>query len=464
MEEAGYNQRYHLTWMASSRRWRKKYKAVVYYFPAKPNETKEISYRRCWQEWLEKKTEIDGEAYSKDRILWEHLLDYVSEGREKAEEENSRSGWTLSNNWLNTIRYAIEHQLPFPVTPSPEETKLGNVMDGTALLGDQADPRQTIGPPPWELATRTPKESVGANATEFLEMVEKRSQNGEVSAAWYDSLQRGVVEFKNWIGEHTPVTSINGKILESYRANISEHVSTGRWSNHTGKDFWSVGKQFIKWLWEVEALESLPRNFSRLRWEVAPKAIETFGTAQLTLLLGEATGPLRLHLLLMANCGFGQTDIAELQPDEVNWSEGRIIRKRSKTAQWEGVPVVNYTLWDETLKLLKQYKTTDAEHVLLTSQGKPLRSTRLEGGKVKKADSIKLAFRRLRDKLDNDPGKPMKLIRKTCASLLAEEYDESLAAHFLGHAPRSIAGKHYIKPSQDKFDEAIKWLGKQFGY
>ncbi|NTV80798.1 MAG: hypothetical protein HGA24_05170, partial [Candidatus Aminicenantes bacterium] len=68
----------------------------------------------------------------------------------------------------------------------------------------------------------------------------------------------------------------------------------------------------------------------------------------------------------MLNCGMTQKDVSDLLVSEVDWDEGRIIRKRSKTADVENVPVVNYLLWPETIRLLRQERAAAAaDHVLL---------------------------------------------------------------------------------------------------
>jgi hypothetical protein len=35
---------------------------------------------------------------------------------------------------------------------------------------------------------------------------------------------------------------------------------------------------------------------------------------------------------------------------------------------------------------------------------------------------------------------------------------------YLGHAPRTITQRSYVPPDVEKFDEAINWLGQQFGF
>ncbi len=58
--------------------------------------------------------------------------------------------------------------------------------------------------------------------------------------------------------------------------------------------------------------------------------------------------------------------------------------------------------------------------------------------------------------------RPLKLLRKTAASRLGQHREHSrYAQHFLGHAPRTIAEKHYVRPYEEQFDNAIRWLGEQ---
>jgi integrase len=166
----------------------------------------------------------------------------------------------------------------------------------------------------------------------------------------------------------------------------------------------------------------------------------------------------------MLNCGMTQKDISDLHVGEVDWAEGRIIRKRSKTADFDSVPEVNYLLWPETLRLLGQERAADSQDcVLLNSAGARLWFESLdERGKYQKNDNIKNAFDRLRKKVGIN--KPLKSLKKTSATMLRNESRfQGTYAHFLGHAPQSIADKHYTQPSQELLDQAIQWLGIEFG-
>src|SRR5262249_39380036 len=149
----------------------------------------------------------------------------------------------------------------------------------------------------------------------------------------------------------------------------------------------------------------------------------------------------------------------------VEWNEGRIIRKRHKTQDEANVPTVNYKLWPTTFDLLKQWRS-GGQTVLLTKTGRLWAFDELverpDGSlKVRQTDSIATNFNRLREALGID--RPLSALRKTAASEL-DGHDEfaRYAEHFLGEAPSRIANKHYVTPSQDRFDAAVAWLGTQF--
>jgi integrase len=60
---------------------------------------------------------------------------------------------------------------------------------------------------------------------------------------------------------------------------------------------------------------------------------------------------------------------------------------------------------------------------------------------------------------------PLKLLRKTSASLLDRHAEFGrFVQHFLGHAPQTVATTHYVRPAQDRFDEAMMYLAKTYGF
>jgi integrase len=186
-------------------------------------------------------------------------------------------------------------------------------------------------------------------------------------------------------------------------------------------------------------------------------------------IIDRATGQLQLHLLLMANCGMTQKDIADLQQNEVDWEKGRIIRKRSKTKNQKSVPTVSYKLWPDTLALLRVYGSSQGGRVLLTRRGNRWVFAEFDEklGKLVSSDPIATNYDHLRRKLKKE-GKEvgtLKLFRKTSATLLynSDEYSTCVGA-FLGHAPDSIITRHYAHTSAEKLDKAVAWLATQYGF
>ena len=170
----------------------------------------------------------------------------------------------------------------------------------------------------------------------------------------------------------------------------------------------------------------------------------------------------RLAMLLMANCGMTQKDISDLQHSQVDWADGRVIRKRSKTKTEKTVPTVNYKLWPETFALLKKCRSAHPKLVLLNEDGGTLK-TEGYAGKLKKSDCIGRQYKRDCKVLGIEHSEPLKRIKKLSCTLLEDEFDEATSTYFLGQSPRSIKDKHYKGTGKPvaRFDAALEWLGKR---
>ena len=259
-------------------------------------------------------------------------------------------------------------------------------------------------------------------------------------------------------------------MLSNYRDHLEGRIGHG-FSHRYAKDHLQAVKQFVRWCWEQELIV-LPRILESRDFAIAvpEKRVEVFTQDEIKRLLGGANDTTKLYLLLMLNCGMQQQDIADLRQEEVDWKAGRITRKRSKTGDHKNVPEVSYLLWEETFRLLMEHRSDHPTLALTNRNGTPLKTEEIVKGKVKKIDNIRSAFNRVVRKLADkdkttDPvkiDKPLKLLRKTAASKLAEhEAYGRFAQHFLGHAPSTVADRHYIKPNGGQFDNAMHWLGEQ---
>lgn len=230
----------------------------------------------------------------------------------------------------------------------------------------------------------------------------------------------------------------------------------------TASSYLRASRLFVRWCVDMGLLDE-PRNLSRLSVRTQQRAVQTLTRGVLETVLENSSRRTRLYILLGLNCGMTQVDIARLTAAQVDLPAGTITRKRSKTGTHAGVPTVRYRLWGLTRELLDEFGDRRAETLLRNKHGRALVWDEL--------DPVK-GFRRPHDNIDTCWRRAslgvttltFKFLRKTGASMLASHGEYAFyAAYYLGHAPATTADRHYVRPSDVKFDEAILWLGQQFG-
>jgi integrase len=489
---------YQMSWDGKNRRWLKEYRGKKYSVSCRQlnaPETKEGSYQAANAWWINKKKELDDAARPTPRALLplEDLaagligkpdlsdpLDVISLLREQAAKgrlelerlkikgkEIDAEDVTEDGMRREAIAWALRDLAQKLVNGEPLPAPLLNTLP-PARVQQLETGRQAIR---GEYATDADK-TVSAHIDRWLAMRQAKVATGERAAKAEDNFRIHLNHFKDFIGGQADVASINAKVVEDYylwchqkvQQRHSDPAGKAGWSSVYAQKAYSIARQFIKHLGRIEAIDQLPRNLDSpdYRFENGLKAVKTWTVEEFKAALAAATGQTRLHLLLMANCGMTQKDVSDLRDDEVDWEKGRITRKRSKTAKHKDVPVVSYRLWPETFALLKQHRSGQ-ERVLLTESGQPWVWQELVNGKKRGSDNFRSNFTHLQDKLKGF-NKPPKLLRKTAATLLDSHPEYSrYSTLFLGHSPRSIADRHYIKPSQEQFDEAVLWLGRQLG-
>jgi len=393
-----------------------------------------------------------------------------AEGRPKWRKIYHGKMFTFRGDYDDAVKSWHRKLVELEADPPQDELHEGNGRtDGRSwrsrLSEAEAGGRERSGA--TEEAT-TPRTIAGA-VDAFLVRQRARASAAQISAGRYANLQRCVKHFAQFIGGRFGVDRINGAVLEAYHTSIMEKVGNG-WSPEYAQSYMAAAKQFVRWLDHNELIDRLPRNIGSkdLGITIPPHKIKTFAVEEIRTLLAHAPERTRLFLLLMLNIGATQKDISDLRPDEVDWTKGRIVRKRSKTRNSGGVPTIEYPLWSETFDLLRKYGEREGERVLRNEDGKPLKVEELRGGKVTKIDNIAVAYHWFCTKLKTKgllkAKKPLKLLRKTSPTLLQKNPAYAhCAAHFLGHAPRSVADKHYVAIDQATFDKAVLWLGEEYG-
>jgi integrase len=312
----------------------------------------------------------------------------------------------------------------------------------------------------------TPEKTVHALADRWRKGQQSQVEAGVMSAARAGNNKNAVAFFVNYLGAQSDVGGIDADKLEGFYHHLLGRLrSPARpdgLSVRYAVDILSVAKQFVRWAWSVNALE-LPKNIGKKFRLGTTLRTPIFWTAdEFRLALSESPGKLKAALLVMANTGGTQGDVSDLLDAEVDWKAGRIIRKRSKTRNEAGVPVVNYRLWDSTFSFLKQYRS-GGERVFVNEAGGPLLSTRLrDDGQLVKSDALANMWDRVRAR--TGLRKTLKGLRKTGASVLAtHEVYGRFDKLYLGHSPEMMADRHYTAPPQELFDEAVSWLGARLG-
>jgi hypothetical protein len=306
--------------------------------------------------------------------------------------------------------------------------------------------------------------TIGDAAKKYISGKQDESRSGTRSADGADNIRRWLQKFVAFAGELTAIDQINFDLWERWQRACKAKSKTMQ-TEEGAKDY-GTSKAFLKWLWKQD-LVTPPKNvddkMSFTRWEAQ---IETYSNADIKKTVELATGQLKLHLLLMLNCGMTQKDISDLLKTQVDLQKGVIKRKRSKTKDNTKTPLVSYQLWASTLAELKTHISKHPTLALTTKSDQAwCRKETTESGKIKKADNVATLWKNLKD---TNPTaeflKTLKAFKKSSASLLRNnprfaEFHE----YFLGHSEKTIAGRNYAKLDQTTFTTAIKWLGEQYG-
>jgi site-specific recombinase XerD len=396
----------------------------------------------------------------RDPALWKatkELGEYIANNR-----------FTISNGGVNSEpkNTILEHDFQKPTSVGHVPVVIIPAERGGVDTIGQLDIERLIWRDRVEVAQRSvgsENKSVDSHIRNFLNS--KSSGNGarSISLSRVNILRHHLEIFRDWLGIGAVVDKIRSKELIRYHQHLVEQIAARRIASSTADDRLSSVKSFVRWLWQIEAIEQLPRVLSQhtkiLEIGKSRCSIETFTETEIATLFKAASISTRLYLMLTLNTGMTQKDMADLVHDEVDWDEGRIHRKRSKTRQFKNVPNVSYQLWPETRSLLSRLRSEcSAKRVLLNRRGEPILTERIDAfGKFKKSDNVRRAFSRLRQKTQIN--KPFKSLKKTSASRLRSNSSfESIVGLFLGHAPRELSDRHYAAAPQNLLDDALCWL------
>lgn len=152
-------------------------------------------------------------------------------------------------------------------------------------------------------------------------------QAGQIRAATLRHVQQ-LRAFAGWAAGRP----LDEGLLRDYRDHLLGRVAAGELRTTSVQTMLGLVRGLARWAYRERRLEALPRNLGAcyVRVEQPPPAV--LGAAEVATLLERAGPVLRCCIILGLNCGFTQTDLTNLRPDEVDWHMGIVRRKRSKTA------------------------------------------------------------------------------------------------------------------------------------
>lgn len=444
-----------LTWMPKPDgrgAWRKIYQGKPYYFCTPDNS--EDSYKSALGAWELKKVLLDGHPVVEAGDLGEaiakrsKMLAFYDAGLgSPAEAQAVRAD-------LDRVKAKVKAGKP--LSPYDLDPALMISAEGQATWAE----RTAI----LDRATTTPEVSVTGLIEKFLESQRVRVDAGQITPAWFSVQGFRLQTFKTFAAEH-PLSPLDSKLLLALREFLLGKVAAGEVKSGYAANIMKDAKTVTEWAASHEMIE-IPKILLRkaaLTIEAHEQEVKPLDKAEVNRILDLVPERCKLYLLLMLNCGMSQRDIADLRHDEVKLEAGIIKRKRSKTAKHKNVPQVSWPLWAETRKLLAKFQSKHDELFLVNENGLQLvRKVLKPDGKLKDIDNIKLTWKYLCTK--HKLKVTLRQFRSTSSTMLDE--DETYgryAQYFLGHSPRGISAKHYIKPSQTQFAAAVKWLGEQYG-
>lgn len=462
---------YKMTWRDNDQRWTKIYKGRQLYFPGTGG--KKASYPAAWKAFQELKARIDAEqslSIQHQKVI-EEIKNLQSRIVETVHDnQQTRDHWKA----LETVK--LELMRACNLEPEELEHLASQRTEGINAAYQQLPKRISVNKieleiqateptpsdaPPWADDADNLQKLLG----QFLTDRKRQIELGQLSMARYDNQQRYLKRLIEFLGPTSPLTRLNSPSLSSYRDQVLNELAANRLSSSSARDRLQAAKQLVEWAYHRGALEDLPRclakGYSIAVTTTEPKA---FSREEVEKLYSNATDRQRLYLLLGINCAFTSADLGDLEKSEIDFKEGTITRKRSKTKRATGAPVVVYRLWEETRSLLRQELAQTGELALVTANGKPLvQETWRTDGSVRKNDTTHSAWVRLQQASGIE--KPHKLLRKTGATLLNQhEGFARFVSLYLAHSPRGMAEQHYAQADQAGFQKSLEWLREQFNF
>lgn len=316
----------------------------------------------------------------------------------------------------------------------------------------------------------TPAVTVRDLVNRFLSAKKSILDSGELSPRTWRDYYATCETLLKLFGRARPVADLAGDDFERLRADLAKR----RGAVSLGNEIQRV-RTLFKFAFDEGILEKSVRfgaGFKKPKRKAIRAARHAAGSrmieaADLRKLLAAAGTPMKGMILLGLNCGFGQTDVANLPLKAIDLAGAWIDFPRPKTEIGRRCP-----LWPETVKALREAiddrpgakAETDAGLAFITKYG--ARWVRVRERKEKAAvpiDSINLEFTKLLTALSlKRKGLAFYALRHIFRTIADGSKDQPAIDHIMGHAREDMASLYRERIDDSRLEAVVKvvrdWL------
>lgn len=306
----------------------------------------------------------------------------------------------------------------------------------------------------------------------FLTAAHNRLDAGEIKQATFDVYRATGADVVATLGRRRAVADLKPADFAKVRGAFAKRFGPAE----LGKRVQTVRSMF-KHAYESELID-VPMRFGpdfkkpprrSIRKVRQSKAPRMFEAEDLRTIIDAADIPLRAMVLLGINCGWGQTDVADLPQVSLDLDGALADYPRPKTAiERQAV------LWPETVEAVREAlegrptpkADEDADLVFVTKYGRrwvryrPARDETKTGAWV---DGVRLMFNRLLKSLDlHQPGVSFYALRHTFQTVAEGCGDMPAVARVMGHGDDSMADRYRERIDVERLqaisDHVHEWL------
>ena len=314
--------------------------------------------------------------------------------------------------------------------------------------------------------------TVGTAVNAYLTAAKRRLTAGELKASTFDHYKATGTELITEFGRHRAVDDLKPPHFAALRSRFSARFGPAELSKRI-----QVTRSIFKHAYDSELLDR-PKRFGPefvkparkvMRKNRAGKVLRLFDADDLRRIIDAAGVPLRAMVLLGINCGWGNTDIADLPLSSVDLERGDADYPRPKT----GIDR-QAVLWPETVEALREAiarrpepkDAADAGLVFITKYGKRwvrYRPARDDGKGGAWSDGVRLQFNKQLKALGlHEPGVSFYALRHTFQTVAEGAGDLPAVARVMGHGDDSMAERYRERIDTERLrkvaDHVHDWL------